>query len=119
MEDLHVPGIGSRAIDGLGCDLGAPTCDLGERGVLENTETGSKLGIGEEEIPQPAAAGLGLQLLDHSRVMMGVAGLLHLPLVHVLSRVDRLVHECQQTRPQLLDPLAVGELHRGGKLVAR
>ena len=48
VEDLHVPRVWRRAVDGLGCDLWAPPRDLGKRGVVENGQIGPELGIGEK-----------------------------------------------------------------------
>ena len=86
----------------------------GERPVISASgaycrlrQTGAVL-AGQEQVPQPAAARLGLELLDHGGAVPGVpgpAGGLDLLLDHGLGRVHPLGHE-------LLE--AGGVLERGG-----
>ncbi len=56
VEDLHVPGVGGRAIECLGRDLRAATSDLGKRCVVQIGQAGPKVWIGEEQVPQALLA---------------------------------------------------------------
>jgi hypothetical protein len=49
--------------------------------------------MGMEEVPQAAALGLGLELLEDRRMEVRVAGRAHLLLVDGLGGIDVLVHE--------------------------
>src|SRR5581483_2045765 len=110
-EDLHVAGVGSRAVADLGGDGGAAH-DLGQRGVVGVGQPVRPFGlVGQEQVPEPAAAGLDLELLDDRRVVVRIARGRHLLLVDVLRRVDALGHEPRQLSVQLLAPGAGGEVH--------
>jgi hypothetical protein len=110
-DDLHVAGVGCRAVEGLRRQFGAAPGDLGQGGVLQVGEPGPPSLVGEEQVPQPPGAGLCLQFLHDRRVELRVAGFGHLPVVDRLGRVDVLVHELEEPSPQVLAPIAEGELH--------
>ncbi len=70
---------------------------------------------GQEQVPQPPAARLRLQLVDHRRSLPDLAGrrrLLDLLGEDGLGRVDMGVHEVKQLAPELLSPRVVSEFHR-------
>ena len=54
VQQLHVAGVGRRAVDRLRGELVAPAGQLGERGVLELGQPGLR---GQEEVPQSRACG--------------------------------------------------------------
>ena len=81
-QGLHVPGVRRPAVDHLGRDDRRPAGDLGDRGVLQVGQPGQLV---VEQVPQPARAGLGLELLDHRRQAVVVVPALAAPGV-----VDRL-----------------------------
>jgi len=64
VQRLHVAGVRSLAVHRLREDVDRPTGDLGQRGVLDVRQPGD---VREEEVPQPACPGLGLQALHHRR----------------------------------------------------
>ena len=86
--------------------------DLGQRGVVEVGEALGPLGgVRQEEVPQPALAGLGLQLVEDRGVVVGVARLRDLAFVQRLVRVDPLVHEVSSSLWRSRDRCAGGEVH--------
>ena len=66
-QHLHVAGVGRLAVDRLRGEVRAAPGELGDGGVLEVGQPGPSR-VGQEEVPQAALAGLGLQLLHHRRV---------------------------------------------------
>ena len=70
VQQLHVAGVGRRAVGGFRGEVQAPPGQLGERGVLELGEAGL---LGEEEVPEAELLGRLLQVL-HDRRQGGVVG---------------------------------------------
>ena len=67
-EQLHVPGVGRRAVERLRSHPRAAAGDLGERRVLQVGEPGAAVvDRRQEQVPQAALARLRLELLDHRR----------------------------------------------------
>jgi hypothetical protein len=60
LEGFHFSGVRGLAVDGLGRDDRRPTGDLGDGGVLHVAHAGQ---LGEEEVPQAAAARVTLEVL--------------------------------------------------------
>ena len=57
-QHLHVAGVGRGAVERLGRDLDAAAGQLRERRVLEVREARAPALVGQEQVPQPALAGL-------------------------------------------------------------
>ncbi len=111
LDRLHVAGVGSRAVEGLGRD-GRASHDLAERRVLEIGQPRPPLALGKEEIPQPALARLGLELLHDGRDLPSRRPLIELLGEDGLRRVDVLVHEVRELLHVHLRLLGVFEFHR-------
>jgi len=110
-EDLHVARVRRRAVDGLGGEVAGAAGDLRQRRVLAVGEAGPVFGIGVEEVPQAAPAGLGLELLHHGRMEVRVAALADLGRVDGLGGVDVLVHEGGQPLGEVPAALGRCEVH--------
>jgi len=110
VQNLHVAGVGRRAVARLGGDPGAPE-DLGERRVVAVGQPRAVLGVGQEHVPQPGLAGALLQLLDDGRLVMGIAGVTELALVHRLCGIDVLLHEGVEALFEFRGALAWLEVH--------
>jgi hypothetical protein len=110
VQELHVAGIGRRAVE----DLGRPehaAHDLGERRVLEIAEARARLVVlqaGQEKIPQTFGPRLRLQRFEHRR-RPGARRHLAPPVGEARHHVA--VHEGRELGPQLLDPGRVREFH--------
>ncbi len=92
VQDFHVSGVGRRAVDRLGSQVDAAAGELGQRRVVQHAQ---RVALArQEEVPQPALAGLGLQLVEDRRERVAPVRLRAQPrLVHRLGGVDRVVHE--------------------------
>ena len=68
-EHLHVAGVRRRAVEYGGREVPGVAGQLGERGVLQVGQPGA-VGVllGQEEVPEPELAGLGLELLEDRRL---------------------------------------------------
>ena len=93
--------------------MGAAAHDLGQRRVLDVRQPGAVLRVGMEEVPQPAAARLRLELLHDRRIGVRVAGRAELLLEHRLGGIDALVHERVQALGEVLAALGGLEVHPG------
>ena len=82
MQNLHVSGVRSRAVHGLGHDPRAAPRNLRNGRVLQVVQSGATL-TGQEEIPQTTSTRLNLEVLNDGR---GVPG----PDFAALRLVDRL-----------------------------
>ena len=61
VQDLHVAGVGCRAVDRLGAISGIAR-DLGHLGIVDDIETvGRVIAVGQEQVPQTPAPGFALQ----------------------------------------------------------
>ena len=98
LEDLHVAGVGGRAVEDFGRPLHAAH-DLAQRRVLQVAESGAFVRFGQEQVPQPGRARFRFELLDH-RVGPPPVGRRGRIVVAALVRVDELVHEGAQLLPQ-------------------
>ena len=63
LEDLHVACVGRGAVHG-GVGKGDAPEELGDGRVLEDGDTGV---LGEEEVPEAARLGFGLEILEKGR----------------------------------------------------
>src|SRR5262249_2038957 len=100
LEHLHVAGVGRRAIEDLRRE-DDPSHDLAERRVLEVREPGPALALRQEEVPEPGRLGLGLERLHAGRRHPAVRGLLDVPVVVALDRVDVLLHEGEEALAEI------------------
>ena len=71
-QHLHVAGIGRRAIEDLGREVGAPHL-LARRRIVEVGEPGAQVALGQEQVPQPLGPGLRLQLFEQRDRLPAVA----------------------------------------------
>ena len=119
-EDLHVAGVGGRAVHRRRGEVAAAAGDLGEGRVLQVGQAGTRFAR-EEEVPQAALARLGTQL-DHDRGAVpgpAVVELGKLVLEELLGRMHVAVHEVEQLGAQLLGADVVLELHQAYSFMAR
>ena len=100
-EHLHVAGVGSAAVAGLGGDE-ATTHDLGQWRVLEVRQARAGARVRVKQVPQAAFSGLDLEFLDDRRLEVWVAGFTHLVFVYPLGRVHIRLDEVEQLGLQLL-----------------
>ena len=100
-EDLHVAGVGRRAVGRL-AEQRRRAHHLAQRRVVEVREPGAVVGLGQEEVPEVALARLGLQLLHHRRREVRVARLGALRAVDRLGRPHDVVVELDELRLQLV-----------------
>ena len=89
-QHLHVAGVRGRAVERRRREVAGAAGDLGQRCVLEVGQAGAVLVAGQEEVPEPALAGLGAQLLEHRRGRPGerVVHRLELVVEDLLGRLD-------------------------------
>ena len=113
-EDLHVAGVRSGAVEGARRQRAAAH-DLAERRVLEIGQTRAVLRVGQEEVPEPERLRLALELFQHLRLVVGVAGALDLLLRDRLGGIDVLVHEALDLRLQQLHLVGRLEIHVGSR----
>ena len=111
-QDLHVAGVGCGGVERLGGERAA-TADLGQRGVVH---VGHRLGrpfghMGEEQVPQSALPGGGLELLHDMGMEVRVARGLHLGGEDRLGRHHLLGHERLEAFDQVSGAWARGEFH--------
>ena len=95
MQHFHVARVGGGAIEYLGGDMGLAHL-LRQVGVLHGVETGTRLAIGQEEIPQPAGPGFVLQAFHDVGLASGeLPAVTHGNLIEVfaLQRRDFLFHK--------------------------
>ena len=111
MQHFHVAGVGRCAVGGLGGEVTGASHDLGQVRVVD---VGQPRHRRQEQVPQPAALGLDLQVLDHRRDDVRLPGseqLLALLLVDLLRRVDVRVHEVLEPLHVLLRRRRQGKVH--------
>ena len=89
-----------------------PAHDLGQRRVFEIGDPGAMI-PGQEQIPEPFAAGATFQFFQDGRSVMPMP-VLHLLRVERFDRIDVPVHEGRQPRLQLGGPRTVLEIHCPG-----
>ena len=109
-QDLHVAGVGGRAVE----DLGGPhdaAGDLAEGGVLLVGEASAVGGVGQEEVPQPGGFGLGLEVLQEGHRLPAIGG--HGGGKGRLVGVDVRVHEGEQALTQGGGAGGQGKVHGG------
>ena len=95
-EDLHVAGVGRRAVGGFAEERRA-THLLTQRRVVGVREAGAVLGVGHEQVPQSALARFRLQRLHDRRREPDVARLATLVAVGRLRRTHDLIVEVAQS----------------------
>ena len=125
-QHLHVAGVGRSAVQRFGRQRRAPAGDLGQRRVLQvgqrrvrqerRVQRADRLGglAGQEEVPQTAPAGLGLEVGGDGQALPGAArGLGRLGLLPEgrLGRIHLLIHERGQAFTEVLRPVVVSEIH--------
>ncbi len=95
-----LPVSGRGAVRRDRAEFGASAKDLAQRRVLQVGQACAAL-PGQEQVPQPADPGLGLELLDdrRRRPALGVCG--ELVGEHRLRGVHALVHELPESRQQV------------------
>jgi hypothetical protein len=98
VQQFHVAGVRCGAVEGDRRQVGRAAGELGDRRVVEIGQPGQR---GQEQIPQPASAGLGHQL-EHDRRyrVVGQSRLGPLPCVHGFGGVDAFGHERLQLGEQ-------------------
>ena len=72
---------------------------------------------GMKRFHSPCDPRLRLQLLHDRGMELGIARLLHLPVVDLLGRIHVLVHEGEQPASQVLAAIAENEIHRNSRQV--
>ena len=97
-QHFHVAGVGCGAVEYLGAPV-APAHDLAQRRVFDVGQARAVFGLGQEQVPQPALARLGLEAGHHRQFGIRAAracigGQLFLAALFV--RIDELVHELEQ-----------------------
>jgi hypothetical protein len=111
-EQLHVPGVGRRAVERLRRHPRVVAGDLGQRRVLQVGQPRAVLvDRRQEEVPEAALARLRLERFDDRWGAPPVIGLLDLLAEALLRRVDALVHEREQPLAQLQRRGVEGEVH--------
>ena len=117
-QRFHVAGIGGRAVERLRRDRRAPH-DLAQGRVFEIGQAGAVFALGQEQVPQPGGARLGLQLLHDRRHLPAVPGLRHLLLEDFLGRIDLGLHELAQPRREAFHLVRRFEIHSSPLRAAR
>ena len=121
-----LPVSGAAQFRASGASAGLQPGDLGQRRVLQvgqrrirqaasrQRRDGLRRLAGQEEVPQPAAARLGLEFLGDGHPLPRMAAGRrppHLLREHRLGRVDPLFHERKQPLTQIKRPGVVAEVH--------
>ena len=99
-QHFHVAGVGRAAVKDLGRQEAAAH-DLAQWCVLQVRQSRSVLRLGQEQVPQPGGARLGLEFVDDGQHLPR-AQRLRLLDVALLFRVDVLVHEGREALLQVL-----------------
>ena len=110
MQDLHVARVRRVAVARLRGDLGSAH-DLRKRRVLEIGQPGAVLGVGKEQVPQPAPSRLSLQLLHHGRMGVRRPGRGQFLGIHLLGWIHVSVHEGHQPLLKVHGALRRLEVH--------
>ncbi|MNP18269.1 hypothetical protein D3C76_1107440 [compost metagenome] len=110
-QHLHVAGVRRRTVERLWPKQRAAH-DFRQRGVFQVAQAGAVFRLGQEQVPQPFGAGLGLELF-HDRGGLPAVALGDLTLEHRFGGVDIGVHERADALAQCLDLGRIGEIHRG------
>src|SRR5699024_9242449 len=92
-KDLHIPGIGCVAVDGLGGDLRTASRDFGKMRVLKVRQSCSPFVVRQKQVPQSLGSSLPLEVFEDGRVEVRIPGLCPLPVVDRFRGVDEVVHE--------------------------
>ena len=112
-QHLHVAGVGRRAVEHLGREARRASHDLAERRVLQIGQAGAVFAVRQEQVPEAVGSRLLLQRLDDGGRLPAIAGG-NFRLEARFVRIDVRVHECGETRLQLLHlrwELEVHETH--------
>ncbi len=110
-QHFHVAGVRCRTVEWLRAQQRTPH-DLGQRRVFQVAQAGTVLRLGQEQVPQPFGAGLGLEFLHDCGGLPAVT-LRDLALEYRLGGVNMGVHERCNTFTQCLDLGRIGEIHQG------